>query len=475
VNPPVSPRLLPPVPRLLLVQIPQLLLERQGGGGSDGPGGRRPLYAGRRGSDDEGEKSLFGKIWEEIKFQFNRAFGRGFDWEKRKGRGGGGKGGGGKGGKGKKGDGKPKKKKGIYKVDKSNDNDEEPADPKDPNDERNYLSRRLGWLFDKSGKRRQFWVFSLTFAIGFAVYEALIAPWSYYMWFYDMKPENLPQGAMLDEMKFQERQETYVDHFYKSLGFEKGTAPRVPSEDIRKGMRRELMFDQREDSLIRDQLKYRKMLREKRAYKKLMSNCVEDRATRRRPLSKWVNWKSSSRKCAFWDMNLLHPYWSKVNPDATEIEVRFPGGGVYRETGKKYFKEPFSKRQPSRFKEWISGVGEGFKKSISDFRVLVALVASGEAMQNLKENWKIHQEWIQEPDKPYGYAEMKRRHPERFDKDGDWIPLPESKDDPNNYANEEFERLLAAINQEVPHGSRPPGSRPYLNDKFNPVVDPAVY
>ncbi|GAB5358837.1 hypothetical protein AAMO2058_000493200 [Amorphochlora amoebiformis] len=487
------------VPNLSPQMVPAFEGGGGGGGGGDwGGGGRESRWVGHAGKDGE-EMGFFAKVKQiaaEIKYHFKRVFDlnrpppKPKDRRRKKRKKDSGGDDGGDGGKkdSKKDasdDGKNGKRKG--KLFKPKEEDEDKPDPKDGFDERNWFLYRMGWTIMKNGKRREWWVISFC-AAGFLIfYESFMSPWLYYMKYYDLKPTELPHGSQIFDMKQQERQTKSVQDMYKGLGYDKGTTPRA-TKQARKAMKGHMKGAYSRESLMRDRGRFLAMRRNKKAMMMLARYCVPRRGKRRYKRVKVHGMKNKARRCAFFDILFTHPYFSSIDPEATEVRVKFPSG-TYVQKGTKT--EPRDPNKPGGRKKKgpIATWSENLSKSIADawteFRVNVEYIKSGEYASRLKMRREIREyRRALRKDKVQDHnlylSEARKKYPESFDKEGkiQW-PLTEYEKDPNYFKDPEWDQYLLDLKKanRVPHGSRPQGSKPYLEciGRYEGCLDPSVY
>mmetsp|Transcript_26044 Transcript_26044/g.42115 ORF Transcript_26044/g.42115 Transcript_26044/m.42115 type:complete len:465 (+) Transcript_26044:88-1482(+) len=306
--------------------VPQLELSGIGGGDDDDGINRNfGLNArgrGRGGDDDVGQprnplSEFVSKLIENIKYQYLRAFNPDSI----------GKGGGGKAKKGKK---KGKGGRSMYKVDKPVQEGEEPPEPTDKYDERNHFWYRMGW-----GRGKGLWITSFVIVLGFSAYEAIIAPWEYYMYMFDMGMDSYPRGSQYHDMKYMEGGDKAMDGTYKSFEAAKGTEPRM-TEEQRKAYKQRAYPPYPHESMQQYRQRYQKYKRNKRALKLMTRYNVPNKFNRRKRYTHIGQTYSTVKRSALVDTILTDPYWCKVNPRATEVEVHFPTG-IYKQRAQPKF------------------------------------------------------------------------------------------------------------------------------------------
>jgi len=375
----------------------------------------------------------------------------------------------------KKDDGKGGKKNKQGRKKKDDDDDDEEQDYYNMDDERNTFLHRMGWGRLPGGRSRNWYVWSAFVGMLFLANEVIIQPWLYYMKSFEMKIEDLPRGDQMADMKAQEKSEKSIMKFYKELGYKRGDAPRAP-DGIPENMEQIFASPMSYGSTQDDKRKALRANLEKRAYKSLSKYNLADHEERRKEYSVFDGTKTGYRS-TFWDINFQDEEYKKVNPEETQVSVNFPSGS-YEKRGLPSTSDPskpFLERLRDNTKGAIDSIISKTKQGVGG-----VMDGSAQEIEKLKRQAKKEKEMIMKGEVIEGELAItklaRKEFPGMVDKHGNmYFPEPEYETDPDFYKDPDFDKMLDALNVNVPHGSRPPGSKPYKPKGSDFEADPCVF
>jgi len=414
--------------------------------------------------------------------------------------------------------GKKKKKKKNKFLNNDDEDEEEPPNPDDYKDERNKIRYRMGWVRDKFGRKRQWIVASVLLFGAYELWTTFFAPW-----FQQIQQQSKSKRAKgfedftseAIEGKQQEMIKKFdVNSLYRAAEEAHGSHKRPSSkakkivEDLHHRMPTQKKanktgpFEQKPKIYVPLKAHRRKqrMKRTRKAFRSLSRYCIADQNTRRKKKKQRLNkLMNTANRCTFVDMLLRDHYWKNLRTDSCGVEVQFPTGT--------YKQNPSCDGQQKRIRtdnmNFVQKAWCDFKQAwytlTCDLRVEAEKVRQHgfrNRVNMLWEEWNAKKDIREGTFRPDTEQSLmwKSRFPGIVDKSGnlpylDMYKMEAPKADPREDVpsiwplwkkdeivnTPEWDVFISKLNRRVPHGARPPGSKPYLADEKKPIIDPQVY